>query len=160
MHFVLRNPCTAERINNLFPKVHRERVAGTSAENRAYVLKDGPKYNKQEDGTYSYTDSSGKDHNGVNYSATFEEWGEMPQEQQGKSKASETIVAMVKDGASNREIVNAVAVAYKDLDKIERMRSMYGGQLLLVYPGSFYLEQVRQYHIYGKQCFQWSIVFG
>lgn len=125
VYFVLRNPCTAERINNLFPKVHRERVAGTSAENRAYVLKDGPKYNKQEDGTYSYTDSSGKDHNGVNYSATFEEWGEMPQEQQGKSKASETIVAMVKDGASNMEIVNAVAVAYKDLDKIERMRSMY-----------------------------------
>ena len=83
VYFVLRNPCTAERINNLFPKVHRERVAGTSAENRAYVLKDGPKYNKQEDGTYSYTDSSGKDHNGVNYSATFEEWGEMPQEQQG-----------------------------------------------------------------------------
>ena len=32
---------------------------------------------------------------------------------------------MVKDGATNMEIVNAVAVAYKDLDKIERMRSMY-----------------------------------
>lgn len=123
--FVLRNPCTAERVNNLFPKMHRERVAGTCAENRAYVLKDGEKYNKQPDGSYFYTDSSGKDHQGVNFSDTFEEWGEMPQEHQGKSNASETIVSMVKDGASNLDIVNAVAVAYKDLDKIERMRSMF-----------------------------------
>lgn len=123
--FVLRNPCTAERVNNLFPKMHRERVAGTCAENRAYVLKDGEKYNKQPDGSYFYTDSSGKDHQGVNFSDTFEEWGEMPQEHQGKSNASEIIVSMVKDGASNLDIVNAVAVAYKDLDKIERMRSMF-----------------------------------
>lgn len=63
--FVLRNPCTAERVNNLFPKMHRERAAGTCAENRAYVLKDGIKYNKQPDGHYSYTDSSGKDHEGI-----------------------------------------------------------------------------------------------
>ncbi len=123
--FVLRNPCTAERVNNLFPKMHRERVAGTCAENRAYVLKDGEKYNKQPNGEYFYTDSSGKDHQGVNFSDTFEEWGEMPQEHQGKSRASEMIVSMVKDGASNLEIVNAVPVAYKDLDKIERMRSMF-----------------------------------
>lgn len=123
--FVLRNPCTAERINNLFPKMHRERVAGTCAENRAYVLKDGEKYNKQEDGTYSYTDSSGKDHEGTNFSATFEEWGEMPQEHQGKSSAPAMIVSMVKDGASNADIVNAVPVAYKDIEKIERMRSMF-----------------------------------
>lgn len=106
--FVLRNPCTAERVNNLFPKMHRERVAGTCAENRAYVLKDGEKYNKQPDGSYFYTDSSGKDHQGVNFSDTFEEWGEMPQEHQGKSNASEIIVSMVKDGASNLDIVNAV----------------------------------------------------
>lgn len=123
--FVLRNPCTAERVNNLFPKMHRERAVGTSEENRAYVLKDGTKYNKQSDGHYSYTDSGGKDHEGINFSDTFEEWGEMPQEQQGKSKASEIIVSMVKDGASSMEIVNTVAVAYKDLDKIDRMRSMY-----------------------------------
>lgn len=123
--FVLRNPCTAERVNNLFPKMHRERAAGTCAENRAYVLKDGVKYNKQPDGHYSYTDSSGKDHEGINYSDTFEEWGEMPEEHQGKSKASDIIVGMVKDGASSLEIVDAVPVAYKDLDKIDRMRSMY-----------------------------------
>ena len=125
LFFVLRNPCTAERVNNLFPKMHRERAAGTCAENRAYILKDGPKYNKQPDGHYSYTDSSGKDHECINFSDTFEEWGEMPQEHQGKSSASEIIISMVKDGASSTEIVDAVAVAYKDLDKIERMRSMY-----------------------------------
>lgn len=123
--FVLRNPCTAERVDRMFPKMHRERVAGTCIENRAYVLKDGEKYNKQEDGSYHYEDSSGKVHEGVNFSDTFEEWGELPQEHQGKSKADDLIVSMVKDGASNAEIVDAVASAFKDIDKIERTRSMY-----------------------------------
>lgn len=128
--FVLRNPCTAERVNKLFPNMHRERAMGTCADNRAYVLKDGEKYNKQEDGSYHYEDSSGKTHEGVNFFDTFEEEGVMPEEHQGKSKAAEVIISMVKDGASNAEIVDAVAVAYKDIDKIERVRSMYGVRLL------------------------------
>ena len=123
--FVLRSPCTAERVNKLFPNFHRERPNGTCAENRAYVLKDGEKFNKQPDGSYHYTDSSGKDHDGVNFSDTFEEEGEMPQEHQGKSRDADKIVDMLKNGASNVEIVDAVSSAYKDIDKIERVRSMY-----------------------------------
>ena len=123
--FVLRTPCTAERVNKLFPKMHRERVNGSCVEKRAYVLKDGEKYNKLPDGHYHYEDSSGKAHNGINYSDTFEEWGEMPIEHQGKSNAAELIVNMVKDGATNAEIVNAVASAYKDIDKLDRTRSMF-----------------------------------
>lgn len=123
--FVLRNPCTAERVNKLFPNFHRERMNGTCADNRAYILKDGEKFNKQPDGSYHYTDSSGKDHDGINFSDTFEEEGEMPQEHQGKSKDADKIVDMLKNGASNIEIVDAVSSAYKELDKIERVRSMY-----------------------------------
>lgn len=123
--FVVRTPCTAARVNKLFPNMHRERAMGTCAENRAYVLKDGSKYNKQDDGTYHYEDASGKSHSGINFSETFEECGTMPEEHQGKSKAAELIVSMVKDGASNADIVDVVATAYKDLDKIERVRSMY-----------------------------------
>ena len=124
--FIYRSsPFTARQIDNLFPKMHRDNCYGTAAESRAYVLKDGDKFNKQEDGRYDYTDASGKRHEGINHSDTFEEFGECPVEHQGKSNAATLIVDMVRDGASNREIVEAVASAYKDLDKIDRTRSMF-----------------------------------
>ena len=125
VYFVLRTPCTADRVNNLFPNFHREKASGTSADNRAYVLKDGEKFNKQADGSYSYTDSKGKLHEGRNFSDTFFEEGEMPNERQGKSRDSDVIVSMIQSGASNMDIVDAVSSAYLQLDKIERVRSMY-----------------------------------
>ena len=39
-------------------------------------------------------------------SLTFEEGGEMPVERQGKSRDADIIVGMIKDGATNEEIVN------------------------------------------------------
>lgn len=124
--FIYRSsPFTARQIDNLFPKMHRDNCYGTAAESRAYVLKDGDKFNKDEIGHYSYTDASGKLHEGINHTATFEEFGKCPEEHQGKSGAAALIVDMVRDGASNREIVEAVASAYKDLDKIDRVRSMF-----------------------------------
>lgn len=121
----LSNACTAGRLNNLFPGVHREFVQGSSVDNRSYVLKDGDKFNKDHDGHYSYTDSKGKLHTGVNISDTFEEFGDLPHEHQGKSSSADLIVGLIKDGADNATIVNTVASAYKDLEKIERVRSMY-----------------------------------
>lgn len=125
VYFHLRNSCTADLVNRLFPNMHRERCKGSDADNRAYILKDGEKYNKQPDGHYHYTDKSGKDHDGINYSDTFEEWGELTEEHQGKSKDADLILSLVKDGASNAEIVDTVASAYREIDKIERVRSMY-----------------------------------
>jgi len=125
LFIALSNACTASRLNNLFPGVHRELVNGTSPENRAYVLKEGDRFNKDHDGHYSYTDSKGHLHEGINFSDSFEEEGDLPQEHQGKSKDSDTIVNMIKDGCDNAEIVDAVSSAYKDLEKIERVRSMY-----------------------------------
>ena len=120
-----RGAFTWQQINNLFPDCHRENCYGTPAENRAYVLKDGDKFNKQADGHYSYVDSNGKLHEGFNFSDTFYESGECPEEHQGKSGASDLIVGMIKDGATNDEIIDEVSSAYKDLEKIERVRSMY-----------------------------------
>ena len=124
----LSNACSASRLSILFPGVHQERVHGTSADNRAYVAKEGEKFNRDPDGHYSYTDSKGKLHEGINFSDTFEEEGELPNETQGKSKSADVIVSMIKDGHSNSEIVDAVASAYRDLEKIERVRSMYRDQ--------------------------------
>ena len=114
-----------DRLKSLFPSAHIEQARGTSAENRAYVLKDGEKFNKQSDGHYYYVDSSGKHHEGTNYSNTFEEFGKLPDEHQGKSTAAETLIAMVQDGASNAEIVNALPSTYEKISHIERVRSMY-----------------------------------
>ena len=119
------SPFTARQIDNLFPKMHRDNCYGTAKDSRAYVLKDGEKFNKGPDGHYCYTDTSGKNHSGINYSDTFFEFGTCPDEHQGKSKTSELIVDLLRDGASNREIIEAVPQAYRDLDKLERARSMF-----------------------------------
>lgn len=53
------------------------------------------------------------------------EWGEMPREQQGKSKDVEKILALLRDGANNMEIVEQVPSAMLNMDKVERTRSMF-----------------------------------
>ncbi len=124
--FIYRSsPFTARQINNLFPNMHRDACYGTARENRAYILKDGEKYHKDEAGHYEYVDSSGHKHIGINHSDTFHEFGQCPDEHQGKSRDSDIITAMIKDGCSNEDIVDAVSSSYKELDKIDRVRSMY-----------------------------------
>ena len=125
VYFVLKNTIPHERVDARFPSFHRDIARGKSSENRAYVLKDGEKFNKQPDGSYSYKDTGGHLHEGINFSDTFEEGGEMPAEQQGKSRDADKIVELIKSGATNEEIVDAVSSAYRDIEKVERVRSMY-----------------------------------
>ncbi|MDE7219582.1 MAG: replication protein [Oscillospiraceae bacterium] len=124
VYFVLRTPTVHTVVENRFPSIHRENVKGTSQQNRDYVRKDGEKYNKSPDGSYSYIDGSGKTHIGTNHTDTFEEWGEMPVERQGKSKDVEKIYTLIKDGATNLEIIDAVPSGMMNIDKIERTRSI------------------------------------
>ena len=49
----------------------------------------------------------------------------MPVEQQGKSRDADIIVELIKSGATNEQIVDTVASAYRDIEKVERVRSMY-----------------------------------
>lgn len=119
------SPFTASQIDNLFPKCHRDKGYGTAHEIRAYIRKEGDKFQKDDTGAYDYIDSSGKRHVGINFINTFQEFGTIPDEHQGKSTASELIVNLIREGASNREIVDSVSSAYKDIEKIERVRSMY-----------------------------------
>ena len=125
LFIVFFNPKLHTVLENAFPGAHRENVKGTSQQNRDYVLKDGEKYNKQPDGSYDYVDSKGQRHTGTNFSDTFVEWGELPHEQQGKSKDVERILALLQDGADNAEIVLNVPSAMMSLEKIERTRSMF-----------------------------------
>jgi len=124
LYIAFQNPKLHTVLANAFPNAHRDIVKGTSQQNRDYVLKDGEKFNKQPDGTYDYIDTSGKRHQGTNYSDTFLEWGEMPREQQGKSKDAERIYNLLKDGASNLEIVDTVPSAMMAIEKVNQTRSM------------------------------------
>ena len=102
--------CRFSTLKSKFPGAHIEKAMGTSEENRNYVAKDG-KWKDTEKGTTSIE-------------GTFEEFGECPVEHQGKSKDVEKILDMLKDGASNLEIVDAVPSAMMNIDKVERTRSM------------------------------------
>ena len=124
LYIAFKTPRMHTVIENAFPGAHRDIVRGASQQNRDYILKDGEKYNKQPDGSYDYTDSGGKQHTGTNYTDTFREWGEMPRERQGKGKDVEQIYNMLKDGATNNEIVEAVPSAMLSLEKVNQTRSM------------------------------------
>ncbi|HCI68785.1 MAG TPA: replication protein, partial [Oscillibacter sp.] len=45
VYFVLKNTIPHERVDARFPSFHRDIARGKSSENRAYVLKDGEKFN-------------------------------------------------------------------------------------------------------------------
>lgn len=125
LYFVLRSGVPWERIDRLFPNCHRDKVYGTSAESRAYVLKDGEKFHKDESGHYEYSDSHGSLHIGTNYSDTFTEFGTIPLEHQGKSKDYEIVMQMVNEGKSDAEIIDACPSAYTKIEDIQRVRSLY-----------------------------------
>ena len=112
-------------VKRRFKESHIDQCNGTSAENKAYVFKDGEKFNKDaESGEYEYTDAKGKLHKGTNYTDTHEEFGEMPNERQGKRSDLQKVYDMVKDGYSNFEILESNPGCMKLLDKIERTRQV------------------------------------
>lgn len=119
-----KSPFSAATLQNMFPNMHRERCHGTPAENRAYILKDGEKFHKDGSGHYNFTDSGGKLHEGINYSDTFEESGDCPEEHQGVSSNDDVVVDLIRQGASDEEIIESVSSAYKNLEKIDRVRSI------------------------------------
>lgn len=102
--------CRFSTLKSKFPGAHIEKVLGTSRENRDYIRKDG-KWKDSEKGTTSIPD-------------TFEEFGECPEERQGKSREADKILELLKDGADNLEVIEAVPSAMKIIDKVERTRSM------------------------------------
>lgn len=78
-------------MKNLFPFAHIEAAQGSAKENRDYVRKEGKYLNSEKKTT--------------NHIETFKEYGEMPEEKQGKRTDIEDIFEMIKDGYSPLEIM-------------------------------------------------------
>lgn len=112
------------QLKALFPTAHIERCIGTCAENRAYVLKDGDKFNKNEQGFYEYINSKGQIKKGQNFGHFFENT-DCPADKQKASNNASRVVEMIQIGATDEEIVEQVPSTYRDLDKIQRLRSSY-----------------------------------
>lgn len=91
-----------------FPEAHLEAARGTSAQNRDYIRKSGKWEHDAKHGT--------------RIPGTFEEWGEVPEEQPGRRTDIDCLYEMVKEGASDIEILESYPRAMMYLDKIERVR--------------------------------------
>lgn len=108
VYFVLKNACCFSTVKNRFEGAHIEKANGTSLQNKEYVTKTG----KWIDDAKSET----------NIKETFEEFGEVTIEQQGKTKLSEEIYEMIVDGYSDCEIMEANPSAMMKLSYINQAR--------------------------------------
>lgn len=107
-----QNPLKFTTLKNKFTTAHIEKANGTAQENRNYILKEG-----------KWQDTEKKE---TNLPETFEEWGELPKNQQGERTDIELLYNLVKEGYSNAEILEQCTdVAIKFYDKLNRIRYDY-----------------------------------
>ena len=90
------------------PEAHLEAARGSVAQNRDYIAKTGKWENDRKHGT--------------RIPGTFEEWGDAPEERQGRRTDLDDLYQMVKEGATDLEILEVHPRAMMYLDKIERVR--------------------------------------
>ncbi len=87
-----------------------EKANGSPFENRTYIRKEG----KWKDTNKFET----------NLPETFEEWGEMPDEKTKKETVTEAIYRLVKDGATDAEILEQYPIAMRMLPQIVQTRQV------------------------------------
>lgn len=95
-------------VKNRFDGGHFEMAKGTAQQNRDYVCKQGKWLNDHKHETC--------------VDGTFEEFGEVPMERQGKRNDLDDLYAMIKDGMSDYEILEQEPSYMLHMDKIEKAR--------------------------------------
>lgn len=103
-----KNAVMFSTMKKRFDGGHFEMAKGTAKENMEYVSKTG-KWLKDKKHETSVPD-------------TFEEFGELPMERQGKRNDLGDLYAMIKDGFSNYEILEQMPESLLNLDRIEMAR--------------------------------------
>ncbi len=111
LYIVFENPIHWKSLHNNFNGVHRDIARGTSQENRDYVFKEGKWLN----------DAKGE----TNHRDSHEEYGDLPQERQGKRTDLDLLYDMVKNGFSNYEILEENPKYILQIDKIDKARKVY-----------------------------------
>ncbi len=105
-----KNTVMFSTVQKRFYGVHIDQSKGTVKENRDYVSKSG----KWVDDKKHETCVEG----------TFEEWGELPDERPARQKQSEQVYQMIKDGASNAEIIEKFPSEMNHIQHLENTRQM------------------------------------
>lgn len=118
-------------IKKRFDGGHFEMARGTSQENRDYVAKSG-KWEKSKKSETSVPD-------------TFEEFGEMPVERQGRRNDIDDLYSMIRDGYSDFQILEIMPESLLNLDKLDRVR-----QVLRYEEFKDVFRQVEVTYIYGS----------
>lgn len=104
-----KNAILFSSIQKRFYGAHIELAIGTCQENRDYIRKEG-----------KYLVSDKKE---TNIIETFEEYGEMPIERKGSSdNISSQVLEMIKDGASNFEIIDRFPSYLTKIAHLDKMR--------------------------------------
>lgn len=103
-----KNAVMFSTMKKRFDGVHFEMAKGTAKENMEYVSKTG-KWLKDKKHETSVPN-------------TFEEFGELPMERQGRRNDLGDLYAMIKDGFSNYEILEQMPESLLNLDRIEMAR--------------------------------------
>jgi len=103
-------PVRFSTIKNLFPAAHIENAYGTSAQNRAYILKEGEEYADKAE---------------TSIEGSFEEWGELPAEVgQGARSDLDLMYNLIKEGATTNAIIAINPELIKYINQIERVRQI------------------------------------
>lgn len=128
------HPQSTQTVSKAFSNAHIEVIRNsTSKQNRDYIRKEGDYLNSEKKAT--------------NHIETFFESGECPEdgkENQGNRNDITTMIALVQDGASNMEIVQAVPSMALHIPAIEQYRQTYWEE-----QGKEY-RQMTVWYIYGK----------
>lgn len=108
LYICFKNAVLFSTIHQRFYGAHIEGAKGTSQQNRDYVRKEG-----------KWLDDAKHETSLPN---TFEELGELPDERSPHKKASEAILDMIEEGATNDEILYAYPTTMNRLNHIDQAR--------------------------------------
>jgi len=107
LYFATKNQVEWDRVFGLFYGSHIDAAFGTHRENRDYIRKEGKHLESEKKAT--------------NLPDTFEESGELPPENARKGQTDE-IYAMIKEGATVDDVIEAYPSAMYHQNQLEQMR--------------------------------------
>lgn len=108
IYFVSTVPIRFSTVKNKFQKAHIEKTLGTSMENRDYIAKSGKWANDEKHGT--------------SIPGTFEEWGTLPVEGQGKRNDLALLRDLIQKGMPNAKIIDEYPQFLFRIKDIEAVR--------------------------------------
>ncbi len=132
IYIVFSSPVRFTTLKNVFPTAHIEKALGTSQENKDYITKTGKweKSNKKE----------------TSIDGSFEEWGEMPVEKgQGHRTDLEELYNLIKDGATNYDILESNPDNIKHINSLDKIR-----QTIIKEEGKNTFREVKVTYIFGE----------